>query len=301
MAKEKGFYAVDLDGTLAIYDGWQGADHIGEPVPAMLAQVKDLLAKGERVKIFTARVSAEDGTHNQSRDLIEAWCDKHVGQKLEVTCRKEFSMIAFFDDRAIQVIANTGEPIVERAGRGALFFPERLQPDRPGADSCGEASRAARYRRRVQVREHPGTEGREPHRLGQRTRPEVPPMNFCGHCGDALTTSDEHCPKCNLFTVVLPTGYVPAELSSLKARLVAAHHLQQLTQDNLVRWMNKATGGPHEIVYDPAVPQIRFPSHMLSAFSSHDMMQGPCLCGAWHKLSDWSDIVRQTAGLGTSL
>jgi len=24
---------VDLDGTLAMYDGWRGSDHIGDPVP----------------------------------------------------------------------------------------------------------------------------------------------------------------------------------------------------------------------------------------------------------------------------
>jgi len=29
----KGWVGVDLDGTLAHYDGWKGADHIGEPGP----------------------------------------------------------------------------------------------------------------------------------------------------------------------------------------------------------------------------------------------------------------------------
>ena len=36
----KGWIGVDLDGTLAMYDGWVGVSHIGEPVPAMLQRVR---------------------------------------------------------------------------------------------------------------------------------------------------------------------------------------------------------------------------------------------------------------------
>lgn len=31
-----GWIAVDLDGTLAEYDGWKGSAHIGNPVPKMV-------------------------------------------------------------------------------------------------------------------------------------------------------------------------------------------------------------------------------------------------------------------------
>lgn len=31
-----GWIGVDLDGTLAIYDVWRGANHIGEPVPTYM-------------------------------------------------------------------------------------------------------------------------------------------------------------------------------------------------------------------------------------------------------------------------
>jgi len=47
---------VDLDGTLARYEGWKGADHIGAPVPAMLARVKEWRSNGIEVRIFTARI-----------------------------------------------------------------------------------------------------------------------------------------------------------------------------------------------------------------------------------------------------
>ena len=34
-----GTIAVDLDGTLARYDGWKGIDHIGDPIPLMVSRV----------------------------------------------------------------------------------------------------------------------------------------------------------------------------------------------------------------------------------------------------------------------
>ena len=34
--------AVDLDGTLAKYEGFHGMEHIGEPVPGMLRRVKPI-------------------------------------------------------------------------------------------------------------------------------------------------------------------------------------------------------------------------------------------------------------------
>lgn len=51
-----GWIGVDLDGTLAMYDGFKGPEHIGDPVPKMLERVKKWLAEGREVRIFTARV-----------------------------------------------------------------------------------------------------------------------------------------------------------------------------------------------------------------------------------------------------
>ena len=34
-----GWIGVDLDGTLARYDGWRGIDHIGEPMPRTSAAI----------------------------------------------------------------------------------------------------------------------------------------------------------------------------------------------------------------------------------------------------------------------
>lgn len=104
-----GWIGVDLDGTLAKYGGWQGPDHIGEPVPAMLERVKNWIADGVAVKIFTARVSMDaDGSVERN---IRDWCKRHIGVELPVTCSKDYGMVALYDDRCIQVEINTGRLI----------------------------------------------------------------------------------------------------------------------------------------------------------------------------------------------
>jgi hypothetical protein len=104
---------VDLDGTLAEYDGWQGPAHIGKPIPRMAERVKQWLAEGKHVKIFTARVYS-DGTPERDQEVLDSvgainrWCREHVGQALNITCVKNFAMVELWDDRAIQVELNTG-------------------------------------------------------------------------------------------------------------------------------------------------------------------------------------------------
>lgn len=108
---------VDLDGTLAQYDGWQGSEHIGPPVPRMVERVRAMIAEGRKVKIFTARVSGPRGdvTHvDRSRELIRRWVLEHVGQDLEVTCVKDYGMVLLLDDRAQRIVHNTGENCCER-------------------------------------------------------------------------------------------------------------------------------------------------------------------------------------------
>ena len=56
-----GWIGVDLDGTLAKYDGWHGIEHIGMPIRPMMERVRTWLAMGIQVKIFTARVEHGPG------------------------------------------------------------------------------------------------------------------------------------------------------------------------------------------------------------------------------------------------
>ncbi len=88
--------------------GWRGVYHIGRPVPMMLERVLRWLKKGDQVAIVTARV-AQEVDRAAATDAIEAWCLKHLGQVIPVTHSKDFGMFELWDDRAIQVIKNTGE------------------------------------------------------------------------------------------------------------------------------------------------------------------------------------------------
>jgi FMN phosphatase YigB (HAD superfamily) len=111
----RGWIGVDLDGTLAKYEGWIGPEHIGEPIPAMVARVKEWLAQGYEVRIFTARVYCPIGDHlrhaeaTTARDAIQEWTQKHLGKRLAVTNVKDFAMVELWDDRAYRVVPNTGE------------------------------------------------------------------------------------------------------------------------------------------------------------------------------------------------
>ena len=116
---QSGWIGVDLDGTLAKYSTWNNGQ-IGDPIPAMVERVKKWLLLGIEVRIFTARVgsgagySAESGRSDddtfaaEQRALIEAWCEEHIGCKLPVTATKDFRMIELWDERAVQVVINTG-------------------------------------------------------------------------------------------------------------------------------------------------------------------------------------------------
>jgi len=98
---------VDLDGTLAseIPDS-EDPDYIGEPVTAMMQRVQDWIAQGQTVKIFTARASVP-----RQIALVKEWLKKHGLPDLEVTNAKDFKMIELWDDRAVQVARNSGQPL----------------------------------------------------------------------------------------------------------------------------------------------------------------------------------------------
>ena len=102
---DKGWIGVDLDGTLAHYDGWKGTDHIGAPVPRMVERVHQWLSEGYEVRIMTARACRAD--EHEIR-IIQDWAEEHIGFRLAVTNCKDYAMVQLWDDRAVQVIPNTG-------------------------------------------------------------------------------------------------------------------------------------------------------------------------------------------------
>lgn len=115
MTEHKGWIGVDLDGTLAKYTG-QIYD-VGEPVPAMVDRVKQLIAAGNDVRIMTARVGTGKGKLSFGGDaafietqviLIRHWCEVNLGVVLPITASKDFQMVRLYDDLAVRVIYNTG-------------------------------------------------------------------------------------------------------------------------------------------------------------------------------------------------
>lgn len=110
-----GWIGVDLDGTLAHYDGWVDELHIGKPIPQMVERVKEWRRQDIPVKIFTARVTEVkrfDGSPEDISDIyraIEKWCLEHIGEKLPITNVKDYGCLEIWDDRAVGIACNTGE------------------------------------------------------------------------------------------------------------------------------------------------------------------------------------------------
>lgn len=102
---KRGWIGVDLDGTLAKYDNWVSPDHIGDPIPLMVARVKEWLGQGIEVRIMTARAWKAP---QEVIDCVQDWSERHIGHRLPVTCTKDYGMIELWDDRAVGVVPNSG-------------------------------------------------------------------------------------------------------------------------------------------------------------------------------------------------
>jgi len=99
-----GWIGVDLDGTLAYYDEFRGNDHVGDPIQPMVQRVQQWLAEGRDVRIFTAR---------QPHPAIRKFSHDNFGKILPITNTKDSHMVALYDDRAVGVRRNEGEPFSE--------------------------------------------------------------------------------------------------------------------------------------------------------------------------------------------
>jgi hypothetical protein len=138
LAAEGGWIGVDFDGTLAEYYEWVPWNVFGKPIPAMIERVRAWIAYGVGVRIVTARVGLPiinrfnpnyvevnsfmgntcriTGAKFSDWHMISAmnnWNEQHVGVRLPVQCYKDINMIELWDDRAVQVVANTGRTLAE--------------------------------------------------------------------------------------------------------------------------------------------------------------------------------------------
>lgn len=126
---DKTWIGVDLDGTLARYDGYKGVEHVGEPIPLMVALVKAFLTLGIDVRIFTARAAYGPDAISP----VIKWTIDVFGRALPVTNEKDFDMAFCIDDRAVSVKKNTGEPLVDLLPfvQEMFFHNDPRNPDNP--------------------------------------------------------------------------------------------------------------------------------------------------------------------------
>lgn len=118
MSYREPWIGVDLDGTLAFHDRSKPYDpmHIGEPLAPMVMRIKYWLQAGHKVKIFTARATT-DGTPQGNLDkrrairVVQEYLLHKCGLPLlEVTNEKDYACVQIWDDIAVRMRHNTGEP-----------------------------------------------------------------------------------------------------------------------------------------------------------------------------------------------
>ena len=108
--KRKPRVCVDLDGVLAKYDGWNGLDQIGPPLPGALDFAWSL-AEIADIVIFTSRCSLDNGNdHSPKRNApgplrirVIEWLEQYKFPYTDVYVGQgKPRASAFIDDRAVQ-------------------------------------------------------------------------------------------------------------------------------------------------------------------------------------------------------
>lgn len=96
---------VDLDGVLAQYSGWQGPDHIGDPLPGAREFLDSLNDMGYEIVIFSTRSPAAVIAWVQKYDLARNYFVGARNEKLPAT--------AYVDDRAICFRGDFSETLMQ--------------------------------------------------------------------------------------------------------------------------------------------------------------------------------------------
>jgi hypothetical protein len=84
---------VDLDGTLASYDGWRGEASIGDPIPGAVEAMERLIQEFD-VYVYTVR---------QEKGFVAQWLQEHgFPAKIQVFSGDKPMAWAYIDDRAFR-------------------------------------------------------------------------------------------------------------------------------------------------------------------------------------------------------
>lgn len=98
---------VDPAKLTKVESGHVDTGAIGDPIPERVEQIKQELAKGTDVRIFTARVANDP--QGEVRAEIEQWSEKQFGRKLPITNAKDDNLAFILDDKA-NIAPNANEP-----------------------------------------------------------------------------------------------------------------------------------------------------------------------------------------------
>ena len=102
--------AVDWDGVMVEYHGYEGPAVFGPSIQPMVDRVTRWLADGHEVIIHTSRVSLEHNIDSVTKSM-HAIDERLIIMKLpplKITANKYIRITEFWDDRAVRVERNTG-------------------------------------------------------------------------------------------------------------------------------------------------------------------------------------------------
>ena len=107
--KTQKIIAVDLDGTIAEYDGWKGVGNIGVPISKVERVLRELKRRGWYILVFTCRLNGKNtklgrvDIIEENKQHIENWFKAYGVPYDEITLNVEGKPFAhvYLDDRAI--------------------------------------------------------------------------------------------------------------------------------------------------------------------------------------------------------
>lgn len=103
--------AVDWDGVMVEYHGYEGPAVFGPSIQPMVDNVKSWLAEGHEVIVHTSRVSLEhniDSVMKSSGAIRKRLQEMGLPATLKITANKYTRISEFWDDRAVEMEKNTG-------------------------------------------------------------------------------------------------------------------------------------------------------------------------------------------------
>lgn len=141
VASDDATLAVDLDGVLATYSGWQGADNIGEPIVGAREFLQAMHAEGWKLVLWTARdeQAAREWLHRTNLARYFVAEDSQGGDP--AIARGKPIAAAYLDDRAVR-FEGTFEGLAARIVRLRPYWkPGAGQPLRGVTQSDAQEGR----------------------------------------------------------------------------------------------------------------------------------------------------------------